>query len=251
MNQKHDRRIDEAFLVRAYSDSRTLARYKDAAREIGLWRSERKVFRKYLRQSYRILDLGCGSGRVTIGLYNDGFKNIGGVDLCPRMVDSAKEISRKLGLHIRFEVGSVATLPYKDASLDAAIFSFNGLMQIQFAATRQKAAKEVWRVLKRGGYFVFTTPHRDNRQSFWKLQRNCWDRGYRDPRLHEFGDVIVRAVGLRENYLHFPTIAETRRLLANSGLQLIERKNRAEICHESKAVDQFAPDCTFWVARKP
>lgn len=245
-----DRPFDNRFLVRANSDPRLVRYYSDSALRIGLWRSERLMFGRHLRRSHTILDVGCGAGRVTFGLYCSGYTRVRGVDLCAAMVGAAQMVSRQLGVAIPFEVGDVLALPYRDELFDAVIFSFNGLMQVQLTRNRQRAVQEIWRVLKPRGCFIFTTPLGRGHRVFWMLQRRSWRCGRRDSRLREFGDVVISAGRFKENYLHFPTVWEVRKLLRSCGFRIVEHQSRNEVCRESRPVEQFARDCMFWVARK-
>ncbi|MEY2751653.1 MAG: hypothetical protein RLZZ550_1624, partial [Verrucomicrobiota bacterium] len=46
----------------------TAVEYGRAALNVGLWRSEEQLVAKYFRPSDRLLELGCGGGRVALGL---------------------------------------------------------------------------------------------------------------------------------------------------------------------------------------
>jgi ubiquinone/menaquinone biosynthesis C-methylase UbiE len=243
--------IDEEFVIKSFSEHDTVSYYANAVEEIGLWQSEQAIYSKYFKPSDKILDIGCGAGRTTISLYRQGFKRIEGIDLSPAMIATAKDLQRRIGFKITFTVGSACRLAHTDESFDGAIFSFNGLMQIPQYANRRRAVDEVRRVLRQDGFFIFTAIHREPRYRFWRQQRKVWAQGVQDSRLIEYGDVIIRERdGKREGYLHFPTMAEVTALIRQSGLRLIERTNRQEICRDSEAANQFAGDCTFWVARK-
>lgn len=61
-------------------------------------------------------DLGCGPGRIAGYLSRLGM-DVAGVDLSPRMV----EVARRDHPGARFEVGSMAALPFADAELAGAL----------------------------------------------------------------------------------------------------------------------------------
>lgn len=59
----------------------------------------------------RYLDMGCGSGELTLGLARAGMKNIVGVDFLPRFIESARANARAAGLEqqVRFECADLRT----------------------------------------------------------------------------------------------------------------------------------------------
>lgn len=76
-------KISSDFIIRQYQSG--VEAYKQFTTEVGLWDSERYVFRKYLQTEDNILDLGCGTGRTTFALFQMGYQKIEGVDLTPKI----------------------------------------------------------------------------------------------------------------------------------------------------------------------
>jgi len=91
----------------------------------------------------RILDLGCGDGRLTQRIAVSGAL-VTGVDASPQMVASAR--SRE----VEAEQARAEALPYPDASFDA-VFSNAALHWVR---DQDAMLAEVHRVLKPGGRFV-------------------------------------------------------------------------------------------------
>lgn len=119
----------------------------------GLWNSEKNLIAKFFKPKSTILDIGCGTGRTTIPLYNLGYKVLG-IDLVPEMITNAKKIAQEKNLAIDYEVGDTTELKYPDNSFDNAIFSTNGFGQIPSKQKRQKAIEEIYRILKPSGSFI-------------------------------------------------------------------------------------------------
>lgn len=99
-----------------------------------------------------VLDIGCGTGRTTKCLADLGFKVIG-VEIVKEMVKKAKALFPE----IRFQVGDAANLKFKDSSFNTAFFSFNGPDYILPEEKRLQAFKEISRILKSSGLFIFSS----------------------------------------------------------------------------------------------
>ena len=247
------RKVDTDFVKKSFTTEKTVLNYTKAAKEIGLWESEKIMIKKYFNPKNRILDIGCGAGRTTIGLYELGYHLVEGLDLSEAMIVQAKRISEELNYNIAFSVGDVACLDYDDETFSVALFSFNGIMQIPGRENRIKVLKEIKRILKLKGYFLFTTHDRDSSkeyESFWKEEKKKWSLHLQEKSLHEFGDRVIK-MEERDIFLHFPTREEVISSLEEAGFILIEGVSRSELCEESAEVKKFSTDCVLWLVQKP
>ena len=105
-----------------------------------------------------VLDIGCGSGRTTAILKNLSSGYIG-LDYSLEMVESC----RKRFENVRFIHGDVREMDeIKDGEFDYVMFSFNGLDSISHE-DRLKGLREIRRVLKQDGLFVFSSHNRNHR----------------------------------------------------------------------------------------
>lgn len=247
------RKVDTDFIRKSFTTEKTVSDYTKAVSEIGLWESEKMMIKKYFNPEGQVLDIGCGAGRTTIGLYKLGYHLVEGLDLSEAMIVQARRISKELNYNITFRVGDAACLYYDDETFKAALFSFNGIMQIPGRENRIKALKEIKRILKPKGYFLFTTHDRDGSkeyESFWKEERRKWALHLEDKSLHEFGDRIIK-MEERDIFLHFSTREEVISSLEEVGFILIEGVLRSELCEESEEVKKFSTDCILWLVQKP
>lgn len=246
-------KIDTEFIRKSFTSEKTVLDYTRAVREIGLWESEKMMIKKYFNPENRILDIGCGAGRTTIGLYKLGYHLVEGLDLSEAMIVQAKKISKELNYNITFRVGDAACLDYDNKTFNATLFSFNGIMQIPGRENRIKVLKEIRRILKPKGYFLFTTHDRDGSkeyESFWQEEKRKWALHLVDKSLHEFGDRVIE-MEERDIFLHFPTREEVISSLEEAGFRVIEGILRSELCEESEEVKKFSTDCVFWLIQKP
>ena len=103
-----------------------------------------------LKEGETVLDLGSGAGfdcflaRKKVG---DAGKVIG-VDMTEEMVEKARANADKYGYkNVEFRLGEIENLPVEDESIDIAISN----CVINLVPNKEKAFKEIYRVLKKGG----------------------------------------------------------------------------------------------------
>lgn len=111
-----------------------------------------------LRPGARLLDVGCGTGRLAIraaGLF-PGLAPVEatGVDATPEMIALARRRAAEEGSPARFEVGVGEALPFADASLDAVTSSY--FFHHLPPDAKREAFAEMLRVAKPGGRIVVT-----------------------------------------------------------------------------------------------
>lgn len=245
------KKIDIDFMICSFSEKNTVDHYKNAVLDIGLWKSERNVFTKYFNKDDKLLDIGCGAGRTTLGLYNLGYKNITGVDFIEDNIKNAKEIANNQNINIDYRTGNILKLEFDDNTFNHAIFSFNGFMQIPDRNNRLKALNELHRVLKPYGLFIFTS--HDMRisprfQEFWRNELQIWNENRQDKELIDFGDIIFPLQN-RKMFMHFSTLEDQIQLLNQSKFEVIEHFDRKKRYRENNKVIKFAGDCRFWITK--
>ena len=229
-----------------------VSHYESAAVEIGLWRSEEVIFRRVFSVEQTVLELGCGCGRIALGMWELGYRRILATDFSKEMITAARRLAKKLGYAVPLRVADATCLGFEDGMFDGVIFGFNGLMQIPGVDGRERALREMRRVIRPGGRAVFTTHDRlsGNSDGFWAEERARWDSGLQDPRLVEFGDRLV-GESHGQVYIHIPTRDEVLRSLRETGWELVDDAMRSEITTESPTVHSFSADCRFWIVQRP
>lgn len=101
---------------------------------------------------YRVLDLGCGTGTLTILVkQRQPAAEVVGFDGDPQVLEIARAKAAQQNVNITLDEGMAYQLPYPDASFDRVISSL--VLHHLTRTDRQRALREVFRVLKQGGEF--------------------------------------------------------------------------------------------------
>jgi SAM-dependent methyltransferase len=131
------------------------------------------------------LELGCGTGFFILNLMQAGVIKEGSVtDISPKMVEVAKRNAANLGLEIDGRPADAEKIPYEDGSFDLVI----GHAVLHHIPDVAAAMREVLRVLKPGGRFVFAgDPTRIGDWYARRLGRLTWWATTRATRLPGLG----------------------------------------------------------------
>jgi SAM-dependent methyltransferase len=119
------------------------------------------------------LEIGCGTGFFLLNLAQAGVLEKGHVtDISPGMVAVAEQNAAALGLSVQGRVADAETLPYDDASFDLVV----GHAVLHHVPDVERALREVLRVLRPGGRFVFAgEPTRYGDVVARRLSRLTWE----------------------------------------------------------------------------
>ena len=118
-----------------------------------------------------VLDIGCGEGRHSLGLYVDREVNAIGIDLSTEDLKIAKSRIKDFTVtdtnksSCAFGVGDIQSLPFKDNAYDAVICS----EVLEHLETLDNAVSEIVRVLKPGGVLAVSVPRFIPELICWKL----------------------------------------------------------------------------------
>ncbi|PZS27014.1 MAG: SAM-dependent methyltransferase, partial [Pseudonocardiales bacterium] len=118
------------------------------------------------------LEIGCGTGFFLLNLIQAGVADRGEVsDISPGMVEVAKANAAGLGRSVGGRVADAESIPYPDASFDLVV----GHAVLHHIPDVGLALREVLRVLRPGGRFVFAgEPTRHGDFVARRLSRLTW-----------------------------------------------------------------------------
>ena len=114
-----------------------------------------KFYKKWLpkNKDARLLELCCGTGRLTLPIAKDGY-NISGVDITSSMLEQAKVKASEAGLEVEFIEADIRTLDLPE-KYDLIFIPFNSIHHLYKNDDLFKVFNAVKNHLKEGGLFLF------------------------------------------------------------------------------------------------
>ena len=102
-----------------------------------------------------VLEVGCGAAMCSRWLAEQGARPVA-FDLSAGMLRHARDGARSTGVDVPLVQADAAHLPFRDASFELAFTAFGA---VPFVADSGRVMREVARVLRPGGRWVFATTH--------------------------------------------------------------------------------------------
>ena len=103
----------------------------------------------------RVLEVGCGAAMCSRWLVGQGARPVA-FDLSAGMLRHARAQSRDTGIAVPLVQADAQQLPFRDESFDLAFTAFGA---VAFVADSAAVMREVARVVRPGGRWVFATTH--------------------------------------------------------------------------------------------
>jgi len=207
------------------------------------WGGDLDTIHSYLSQFDKpdVLDLGCGTGwhLATILLrFRSRLGTVVGLDYSAGMLNTASNYLNKLGWNSekpRYEVtlirGNALAIPFRSRSFDIILLLNNTLGNIsaptfkEAAGYRLKVLKDVFDLLKPGGYLILTVYNADKLDSEDISGKHFrLDRGISD--LSNFDLVRTHYKYGIQFYSHWFTESEVAPILFTAGYSIIETEQR-------------------------
>ena len=186
----------------------------------------------------RVLEVGCGEGRVCRDLRSRGYDEVVGLDASPTLIAAAGEAD-PAGEYV---VGAAEALPFETASFDLVV-AYNSLMDVDDLAV---SVREISRVLRDGGRFCACVTHPVRGRGGWEMRASgevyVVKHRYFDARRYRF-DAARDGLEFTFDTRTYP-LADYANALESAGL-LIEslREPLGRDAH-----DRFMPEFLLWRA---
>jgi demethylmenaquinone methyltransferase/2-methoxy-6-polyprenyl-1,4-benzoquinol methylase len=168
----------------------------------------------------RILDVACGTGDLSLMLFESGTARVVGIDFCRPMLEIANAKAYRRGLKVPFIEGDALALPFPDGTFEAATIAF-GLRNL---TSVEAGFKELLRVLKPGGRLAvleFSKPDMPVLRSVFRI--------YFTKVLPFFGGLISGSRGayeyLPDSVSRFPDQKELASLMDEAGFEEVSFQN--------------------------
>lgn len=130
----------------------------DIARESDILRT---IFKH--REVKNILDVGCGFGRLSVPLAEQGYV-VTGLDGNRVFLERARAKAEEAGVNIQFLRGD--TIDYAETveheSFDSVMYTWHSFLEAYGMGNTMETLKSAWLVLRPGGALVFDQPSREN-----------------------------------------------------------------------------------------
>lgn len=188
-----------------------------------LFTVDRTFVEEHCPQPGRLLDLGCGTGRLLVSMAQRGWWTLG-VDLSEEMLRVAAEKARSANVAVHLLRANIAAMEcLSDNSFDGVACLFSTLGMVMGREPRRCVAAHAFRVLRPGGRFILHVHNRwfnawDRRGRTWLLRdvlRSCFGSASGDR-------VMPVHQGIAGLTLHLFGRREVCRLLADAGFRLLE-----------------------------
>lgn len=158
----------------------------------------------------RVLDIGCSTGPVSCFLAQKGY-NVDGFDISRTAIEIARTKALDLGLDIQYSVDDICHISITGSDIYDIVIDTHCMHCITYDPDRHAALANIFRLLKKGGYYIVETMSIED-PSLWPY----------DGRIDEQGIVWSK---VREDYPYEKVRFEdkywicTRRVMNSSDLE--------------------------------
>jgi len=173
----------------------------------------------YAKSDMKVLDLGCGNGRLYETLKDKGVEYTG-IDISENLIAIAKKNYSFCASpsHTQFLIGDGLALPFENNSFDI-IYSIAVFHHLPSRALRIQFLKEAKRVLKKDGKIILIVWNLWQRKYFKLLVKYSLLKFLHKSKL-DCGDLYIPWQNQHQRYHHAFTKKELVKLFINAGFEI-------------------------------
>jgi SAM-dependent methyltransferase len=123
-------------------------------------KKEVELLESLISKDEKVLEMGCGAGRLIKELVKDGY-NASGYDFTKRHVEITKSEIEKSGQEAKVFQGDWHNNAIKDGSLDTVYSLGRNILHDYSIVDQAQLFREAARILAHGGKFIFDIPNRE------------------------------------------------------------------------------------------
>jgi ubiquinone/menaquinone biosynthesis C-methylase UbiE len=129
-----------------------------AARTTAVW-DQQIVARvlHMLQPGQRVLDIGCGYGRIAVPVAVAGYQVVG-LDISPRLLAAAWQHAHAQGVTVMWLQASMCRMPLSTNTCDVALCLWSAFYELLAPDEQLAAVREIVRVLRPGGWGLVEGP---------------------------------------------------------------------------------------------
>ncbi len=165
---------------------------------------------------HRVLEVGAGAAQCARWLLAAGAEPVA-LDISAAMLRRGRDLGAASGLELPMVQADAAALPFRDGSFDLACSAYGG---VPFVADSAAVMREVARVLRPGGRWVFSVTH----PLRWSFPDDAGEAGL--VARHSYFDrtpyVEQDPTGTASYVEHHRTVGDRVREIAAAGLRLVD-----------------------------
>jgi len=105
----------------------------------------------------RVLELGCGTGRIAIKLAKEGIE-VTGLDMSEKMLELLKRNADKAGVQVKTHLGDMRSFEIDDG-FKLAIFPYRSFLHLLSSGDREKTVRNVYNHLEDKGKIILHIYH--------------------------------------------------------------------------------------------
>jgi ubiquinone/menaquinone biosynthesis C-methylase UbiE len=186
-----------------------------------LW-NDIKPLSRFLSAGTRVLDIGCGNGRVyhMVTKHQAGYV---GVDQSKKLISVAKGKNPDAV----FQVADMRDLPFEHESFDC-VFAFASFHHLPSNEDRLRALRETRRILRENGKIVMLNWHLQSDWAKEKYAQGDWHKLAGHGSNFSERDILIPWMDAQKNnlgnrYYHSFTFDELTSLASSAGLAIVEQ----------------------------